>query len=270
MLAAGLGSRFGGIKQLTAVGPEGDVIFDYSAHDALAAGFDRIVLVTRSEIEAAMTEHVRRRWPAGVDVRIVCQDRDGLAVRAAAAGRTKPLGTAHASLVGLGAAETPFTAVVNADDLYGAVPYRLVAAAGPSPALVTFPVGRTVIAGSRVTRALCTVDGSAALVGIEEGAVEGAMWTGESGRRVTLAGTEPVSMNFWGFGEGVLERLEGASEALVASGHPTAEALLPDVVRAALAEGERVSALHHDGDCIGLTHPDDAARVRALITGPAW
>ncbi|MHB8463381.1 MAG: NTP transferase domain-containing protein [Acidimicrobiales bacterium] len=276
ILAGGLGSRFGGFKQLTAVGPRGEVIFDYSARDAVAAGFDRFVVVTRSEIEVDVTTHVRTHWPAALDVRIVGQDRDPLARQAAAAGRAKPLGTTHAALVGLRAANTAHVAVVNADDLYGAEPFRLLAAGlrGEGEvrgALVTFPAAKTVIGDEAVTRALCNVNGAGSLVSIEEGTVRGGTWTGMSGRVVRLGGTEPVSMNFWGFAASAAGAFEEATRELLDTDPAgDAEVLLPDMVRSWLTAGEAVPAIAHDGPCIGLTHPNDVAAVRRAVTDEAW
>src|ERR1700730_8193278 len=117
ILAAGLGSRFGGVKQLASVGPCGETIFDYSASDAVAAGFESIVMVVRAEIEGAVAEHTAGHWPSGLAARLVCQARHPYAVQAAAAGRAKPLGTAHAVLAAAPAVAGPF-AGVNSDDLY--------------------------------------------------------------------------------------------------------------------------------------------------------
>src|SRR5260370_10939877 len=99
-----MGSRFGGVKQLTPVGPHGEVILDYSARDAFAVGFERVVIVTRSDIEEELTDHVQH-WPASVRPVIVCQDRDPLARDAERAGRRTPLGTVHAAVTGMRASE---------------------------------------------------------------------------------------------------------------------------------------------------------------------
>ncbi|HWW54674.1 MAG TPA: NTP transferase domain-containing protein [Acidimicrobiales bacterium] len=271
ILAAGAASRFGAPKQLTPVGPTGDVLFDYAASDASAAGFDLIVIVTRSELEPDVESHIRARWPRHIDVRIVCQDRDQLAL--AAPGRHKPLGTVHAALVGIRAANRSVVGVVNGDDLYGSEPYRLLAthvSGGPPPVatLVTFPVSKTVIGTEKVTRALCAVrDGR--LRAIDEGEVHGTEWTGRSGRRVRLVGDEPVSMNFWGLAAHIADQFEDLTRGLVDAGGD-AEVLLPDVVRSRIADGDRIDALAYDGPCIGLTHPADLARVRRMVTTPAW
>jgi hypothetical protein len=279
VLAGGLGSRFGGVKQLAPVGPKGEAIVDYSAAEARAAGFGAVVLVVRSEIEPAVAEHVAHRWPADLAVTLVCQDRDDHARKAAAAGRTKPLGTAHAVLAAAPSLAGPF-AVVNADDHYGAEPFLLLAGhlrdAGGS-ALVTFEVGHTLIGDAAVTRALCDVDDRGRLRGIEEGTVGAGwpavrVWTGRSGQSRVLRGTEPVSMNFWGFGHGTLEVFAAAVEEFMAGDGVAGgdEVLLPEVARSLVVAGEPFAALATSGRCVGVTHPGDLAIVQALLTEPAW
>jgi molybdopterin-guanine dinucleotide biosynthesis protein A len=254
VLAAGLGTRFGGPKQLTPVGPAGEVILDYALRDARASGFDELVIVTRSDLAA----QVAARAPGAV---IVCQDRDELARS------PKPLGTAHAALCGMRAGGGGAAAVVNGDDLYSADAFWALAshlADGQSvgSALVTFPVSNTVLSDAPVTRALCTT-AAGVLVDVEEGTVGAGTWVGVSGRRVELHGDEPVSMNCWAFAGDVADRLEAACRSFTGTG----EVLLPDVVRSMLADGVRVSALRSGGRCIGLTHPGDLEAVRRLLAG---
>jgi hypothetical protein len=268
VLAAGLGTRFGGVKQLTPVGPNGEVIFDYTVRDALAAGVDTVVVVTRSEIRADVERHMTTTWPPGIDATVICQDQDPIA---RAARRAKPLGTAHAAYVGMSASAADAVVVANADDLYGAEPFCLLASevTSISCALVTFPIGRTVLDDAPVRRALCTVD-SGWLSSIDEGTVAGSTWTGMTGRVVALHGDEPTSMNLWAFSAAWCAAFEEASRTLADGGASDIEALLPDVVRDRLSHGQGVRALAWDGPCVGLTHAGDTAAVRQLITGPAW
>ena len=282
VLAAGIGSRFGGVKQLAPVGPRGEAIFDYSARDAVAAGFGSVVLVVRSEIEQAVADHIRMRWPTNLEVTLVCQDQEPSAVRAAAAGRVKPLGTAHAVMTAGPALKGPF-AVINADDLYGPTPFVALHdhfASGATDALVAFEVARTVIGIQPVTRALCEADDRGHLRGIEEGDITftpgGAMvWVGRAtGRELVLAGREPVSMNFWGFGLDALGAMREAVERFMGNGPVSsgAEVLLPDVVRSLLSDPERApfTMLRTSEQCIGVTHGDDLALMRAAVQAPAW
>jgi CTP:molybdopterin cytidylyltransferase MocA len=258
ILAGGRGSRFGGDKQLAPVGPGGEVILEYTVRDAAAAGFDTVVVVTRSDVAAALA--------ARVDATVVCQDLDPLARRMTVAGRRKPLGTAHAALIGMRAAPDSPAAVVNADDLYDPGAWRLLAEhvrARPEAALVTFPVAGTIVGDEPVTRALCDVAPSGVLRGIEEGTVAGGAWTGRSGRRLALSGDEPVSMNCWGLPAEFGDVLDRACQRF--DGGSDAEILLPDVAAAELGAGRVFVALRSAGRCIGLTHPGDLAVVRRLL-----
>ena len=280
VLAAGLGRRFGGTKQLVVVGPRGEAIVDYSASDARAAGFTTVVLVVRSEIEQAVARHVAL-WPADLRVRLVAEDREPLAVKAIAAGRSIPLGTAHAVAVAAAHIDGPF-AVINADDLYGASAFRAVADQltdgdqGADGALVTYTVANTVLGTAPVKRALCRVDELHCLSAIDEGTVSRdesgqLVWQGSAGRR-RLSGDESVSMNFWGFPSSAAAALTAACEVFVASDRVAGndEVLLPDVVGALMDAGTRFVALPSVDRCLGITHPDDLATLRAILTEPAW
>jgi hypothetical protein len=283
VLAGGLGQRFGGTKQLAAIGPDGEAMLDYSVRDARAAGCGRIVIVVESRIEGAMADHVRR-WPAGVaaDVVLAVQDRDWRALEAARSGRTTPLGTAHAVVAAIEAATIaePF-AVVNADDLYGTEPYRLLVshfAAGGEGALVGFEVGKTLLSPDPVNRAVCETDGDGWLRAIHEGVVvrhAGQLgWTGATGERRLLVDDELVSMNCWGFLSSVDAVLAEAVERFVASDQVAtgAEVLLPDVVGALVARHSacRVAVLPTSGRCVGVTHADDVERLRPLLSPISW
>lgn len=260
VLAGGQSSRFGGVKQLAPVGPNGEVILEYTVHDARAAGFTTVVIVTRSDLAEAIS--------ARADATVVCQDLDAAARQMAEGGRGKPLGTAHAALIGMRAAPGMPVAVANADDLYASGAWRLLAehlGTRPEMALVTFPLSNTVIGDEPVSRALCDVAPSGVLRGLEEGTVVGNRWVGRSGRRVRVRGDEPVSMNCWGFPAGVVDILAAACNGFDAGSE--GEILLPDVVASELAAGRDVVALASSGRCIGLTHPDDLAVVRQLVAG---
>src|SRR5438270_5962275 len=179
LLAAGMGSRFGGPKQIAPIGPEGSALIDYAAHDAVAAGFGRLVLIVRGEIADAVEEHVQRHWPADLRPEYVRQDLEPAAATAIAAGRTKPLGTAHALVAAAPViGDGPF-GVANADDLYGASAFRLLAGhlagggegAGVGHALVAYRLANTLLGDRPVNRALCQVGPGGRLTGIVEGAV---------------------------------------------------------------------------------------------------
>jgi MobA-like NTP transferase domain len=283
LLAAGMGSRFGGPKQIAPIGPGDSALIDYAARDAVAAGFGRLVLIVRGEIVDAVEAHVAARWPAGLRPEYVRQDLEPAAVAAVAAGRAKPLGTAHAlvaaaPLLGGG----PF-GVANADDLYGPSAFEQLArhlAGGGGHALVAYRLANTLLGDRPVNRALCQLDDAGRLTGVVEGSVhvgaggDGLTWrpigAPESEARA-MTGDEPVSMNLWGFTPEILPVLRAAFEGFAADGRIAAgeELFLPNVVGDHLARLD-VTVLVSDGRCLGVTHPDDVPLLQATLPGPAW
>ena len=288
LLAAGMGSRFGGPKQIAPIGPGGSALIDYAARDAVAARFGRLVLIVRGEILEAVEQHVERHWPDGLRPEYVRQDLEPAAVAAVAAGRAKPLGTAHALVAAAPAiGDGPF-GVANADDLYGPAAFEQLAAhlaGGGGHALVAYRLANTLLGDRPVNRALCRVDGAGRLTGVVEGAVHvapgggGLSWcpigAPESEARA-MTGDEPVSMNLWGFTPEVVPILRDAFAAFEAGGGIAAgeELFLPTVVGehlgGAAAGGLDVTVLVSDGRCLGVTHPDDVPLLQATLPGPAW
>jgi len=163
VMAAGLGSRYGGLKQLDGVAPTGETIIDYSIFDAIRAGFSKVVFVIRKDIESAFRETVGARFSSRITVEYAFQEPGR--------GRTKPWGTAHAVLAAADAMQTPF-AVINADDFYGAQSFHLIAqhfAAGSSDnAMVAFPLRNTLSPFGTVSRGLCELDSHSYLRTIRE------------------------------------------------------------------------------------------------------
>lgn len=282
LLAAGLGSRFGGPKQLAPVGPAGEAIIDYTARDALAGGFGRLVLVVREEIAGAVEDHIRRRWPADAKPELVRQDTDPVAVSAVRAGRSKPLGTGHAVLAAAPVLDGPF-GIANADDLYGPGALRLLAQhlrGGGGHALVGYHLTSTLLMPDRpVNRALCRVGAGGELLGIAEGEVRrdggrltwrpiGAAAAEGAAAPIAVTGDELVSTNLWGFTPEVVDVLAADFEAFVAGPGIAAgaEFLLPGVVGAHLGpDGLSVTVLPTEDRCVGLTHPDDLPLLQAVL-----
>lgn len=286
LLAAGMGSRFGGPKQIAPIGPGGSALIDYTARDAMTAGFGRLVLIVRGEILEATEEHIRRHWPSEIKPEFVRQDLEPAAVSATAAGRTKPLGTAHAMVAAAPSlGDGPF-GVANADDLYGPSALSILArhlGADGGHALVSYRLRNTVLGDRPVNRARCEVDDDGTLTGIVEGAVTVAgdrlTWRpigAPESEAIPMTGEEPVSMNLWGFTPAVVPVLTEAFGAFSASGAIEAgeELFLPNVVGEhigpASAGGLAVTMLVSDDRCLGVTHPDDVPLLQATLTGPAW
>lgn len=211
ILAAGMGSRYGGLKQLDGLGPDGETIMDYSVFDALRAGFGKIVFVIRKDFEADFREKVISKYEDKVPVDIVFQSVDKLpAGFVYPADRTKPWGTTQAVLMGAGAIKEPF-AVINADDFYGRDSFAVLAADLMRPrirkgdySMVGFRVGNTMTENGTVSRGICKTDGDM-LTAVEErtdiryDATRNIVTNNTAGELETLDPSTPVSMNMWGF-----------------------------------------------------------------------
>lgn len=279
-----MGSRFGGPKQIAPIGPGGSALIDYAARDAVSAGFGRLVLIVRGEILDAVQGHIDQYWPGDLRPEYVRQDLEPAAVEAVAGGRAKPLGTAHAIMAAADLLDGPF-GVANADDLYGASAFAMLAehlAGGGGHALVGYRLANTLLGDRPVNRALCEVDAHGNVTAIVEGAVhvgDGELtWrpVGASDDEARpMKGDEPVSMNLWGFTPEILPVLTDAFAAFKDSGaiEAGAELFLPNVVGENLrsAGGHLdVTMLVSDDRCLGVTHPDDVPLLQETFTGPAW
>jgi UTP-glucose-1-phosphate uridylyltransferase len=248
ILAAGAGTRYGGLKQLAPIGPCGETLLEYSAFDALRAGFDRVVLVVRANAEQAFRDRLDGGLARRVPVSYVHQRLDDLPSGfARPAERTRPWGTGQAVLAAESQIDVPF-AVVNADDFYGAESYVALSAflaenpTGRSQAAVGFHVAETLADSGPVARALLEVDEEGGLSRIVE-VLE--VWRQEDrilyndgdGRQQVLVGDELVSMNMWGFTPELLPQLRHSfARCLTQHGHlPDAEFLLPDRVSSVVA-----------------------------------
>jgi len=281
VLAAGVGSRYGGPKQIDRVGPGGATLVDYAAYDARRAGFERAVLVVREGTEAEMREAVGERIARGLRLDYATQSSALPGGRKPPPGRVKPWGTGHATLAAAGLIDGPF-AVINADDFYGAASYRVLVehlrqAPGASPrehALVGFPLRATLSPDGPVSRGVLTVAPDGRLAGIREllkveREGDDARYLDEDGRQRPLAGTTPVSLNFWGFQPELLDELARGFERFLdeSAASTTAEYYLPVAVQALIDEQEaRVRVLGGGGPWAGLTYPGDRPRLVALLS----
>jgi hypothetical protein len=282
VLAAGMGSRYGGLKQIDPVGPAGETIIDYSIFDALRAGFGKLVFVIRRDIEAPFKEIIGARFAALVPVEYVFQELDKLPPEFnVPAGRTKPWGTAHAILMAADTVHEPFAAI-NADDFYGAESYRLLAqhlqAGTPDYAMVGFVLRNTLSDFGSVARGVCQVDPENFLQGVVEltkierdGA--GARDTNPAGKIITLTGDEAVSMNMWGFTPAIFPQLQkGFQEFLERRGWDLkSEFYIPSAVNSlVVARQAQVKVLRTQASWFGVTFREDRPRVvesvRQLIT----
>lgn len=264
IMAAGLGSRFGGVKQLARVGPNGEAFLDLSIIDGLAAGFGEVVLIVRSDIEADVREQITAQH-GELPVRYVRQDDLGPA-------RAKPWGTLHAVLSAADAIDRSY-AVINADDYYGRQSFQLgvdaMSRLGPGLAAnVAFEMGRTVPPNGTVTRAVTEVaDGKlTAIVETEECGRTGDDSFTAGG--VAVAGDTPVSMNFWCFHHSVMADFQERWEVFLAANadRDKAEAQLPTVVGELMADGRlSVEVVSSPEQWIGITNPEDFDLAKAAL-----
>ena len=280
ILAAGMGSRYGGLKQLDPMGPNGETVLDYSIFDALRAGFRDVVFVIRRDILEPFRASVGARWESRVPIRYAFQELtdlpDGFAPLA---GRAKPWGTAHAIRAARREITGPFAAI-NADDFYGADSFRVLAAYLSDPrtppnahCMAAFRLDQTLSPNGTVSRGVCLPTPDAHLAGIHErlqvlrdpetGALR------DLSDPAPLTGAEPVSMNCWGFMPSIFGELESAFAEFLASpaaASPKAEFTIPAVVDAMIRSGRgSVALLPTASRWFGVTYHDDKPVVQSAI-----
>ena len=284
IMAAGMGSRYGGLKQIDPIDPYGNIIMDYSIYDAKQAGFEKVIFLIKKEIEEAFKETIGNRIGKYMDVAYAYQELTHIpAGFSVPDGRTKPWGTGHAVLCCKDLIHGPF-AVINADDYYGREAFSLIynqlASAGDDECfqytMVGYELGKTLTENGSVARGVCSTDGSGHLTHIEErtrierreNAIQftedgGATWT-------SLSADTTVSMNMWGFTESILGELENGFAGFLTKGlaeNPLkCEYFLPFVVDGLLKEGKaQVTVLKTPDQWYGVTYKEDKeAVVRAM------
>ena len=281
ILAAGMGSRFGGLKQITPVDDRGHAIIDFSLFDAYRAGFRRVAFIIKHEIEDDFKAAVGRRMEKYFDVRYVFQQLDRLPEGyAVPEGRVKPWGTGHATLCAKEAVDGPF-AVINADDFYGPSAYQalyeFLSAEGDENehALVAYLLRNTVTEHGTVARGICRTE-NGYLTGVTERTKiekrgEDAAYTEDGGETWTeVSGDSPVSMNFWGFRRSMMDELEKRFPAWLDENLPRdplrCEYFLPLVANALIQEREgRIRILNCRETWHGITYREDMDSVVSYI-----
>ena len=267
VLAAGMGSRYGGLKQIDPVGPSGETIIDYSIYDALRAGFGKVVFVIRKDIEQTFREVVGSRFENRIPVEYAFQELtklpEGFTVPA---GRTKPWGTGHAILVAESVIHEPF-AMINADDFYGADTFRVLAdylkQVRPDSndyAMVGFTLRKTLSDHGTVARGVCQVDGTGQLKQIVEMLKIEKAGAGAKQGDVRLTGDEAVSMNFWGFTPALFNHLRTELTTFLAAHgkEEKSELLIPSVVNTLVTKGKATcQVLRTTSSWFGVTYRED-------------
>ena len=273
VLAAGMGSRYGGLKQIDPVGPTGETIIDYSIYDAMRAGFGKLVFVIRQDIEQQFREVVGSRFEQRIAVDYVFQELNKLpAGHSLPAGRTKPWGTTHAILMAEHAIKEPFAAI-NADDFYGQNAYKLVAqhlnSGTTDYAMAGFILKNTLSDHGSVARGVSRTDANQYLTSVVEmmkierdGAA--AKNTDAEGKITQLTGEEAVSMNFWGFTPALFPQIKARFESfLKQSGQEQkSECYIPSTVNDLVTSGEaKVKVLRSPDSWFGVTYREDRPQV---------
>lgn len=280
VLAAGMGSRYGGLKQIDPVGPSGEGLLDYSVVDALRAGFGKVVFIIRRDIEDAFRETIGARLESRLPVEYAFQELDDLpGGHTRPAGRTKPWGTTHAILAARNQIREPF-GVINADDFYGPQSFQILADALRNPAasaagepwvLVGFPLRNTLSEHGTVSRGVCAVDPGGHLIAIEECEKIRALPGGgierlRDGKPEPMDGGQTVSMNMWGFTPAFFDLAQtGFASFLDRLPNPlTAEYYIPTEVQTRIDCGEAtVRVVPSPESWLGVTYPDDKPAVKA-------
>ena len=285
VLAAGIGSRYGGLKQIEAVGPNGAIVIEYSVYDAIRAGFDRVVCVIRRDIEKDFRAIVSSRFEKHIPVDYVFQNLADLpACFSVPADRKKPWGTGHAVLACRDVVTSPF-AVINADDFYGRGSYTAlgsfltgVKADSSDYSMVGFTLRNTLSEHGHVARGVCEVDKNGLLMRVVERTHiekrnEGASFTEADGSKLNLTGDEVVSMNMWGLTPSIFSHIQREFALFLEknAANPKAEFFLPTVVDGLINSGKATAKVLSTPELwFGVTYPQDKAVVvegiRALVS----
>ena len=271
VMAAGMGSRYGGLKQLDSVGPNGETIIDYSIYDAIKSGFNQVVFIIRKEFEKQFRENISNKYLERIDVKLVFQELNNLPDGHICPGeRKKPWGTGHAILSAQNIIKNPFV-VINGDDFYGESSFQVISSyyssnniVSPGFCMVAYKLENSLSSYGTVTRGLCTVE-SELLTSVRE--ISGLKWA--DGRVLSdvdfqHSGQEPVSMNFWGFTPKIFEYLNYEFKIFLESfgKDMKSEFLIPTVVNDLIKSGrESIDVLNTTAKWFGVTYKEDKSYV---------
>lgn len=283
ILAAGMGSRYGGLKQVDPVGPSGEIIIDYSVYDALKAGINKLVFVIRHDIEEDFRKSIGKKHENIADVHYVFQELDAVpSYFQIPPERKKPWGTGHAILQTEKSVNEPF-AVINSDDYYGPSAYKMLSDffsetknENLSPeeyAMVGFKLKNTLSDFGTVSRGVCEVSEDNFLINVEEikdisKTEDGASYMNSHGVKSFFTGNEIVSMNMWGFNTSIFSYLNAQFEEFLKSegGGLKSEFFIPSVVDRLLNEEKvRAKVLKSNDRWFGVTYKEDKVHVQKSI-----
>lgn len=282
ILAAGMGSRYGGLKQLDQMGPNGETVMDYSVFDAMRAGFDRIIFVIRKDFEEEFKKVIAKRYENKINIEFAFQDLHDLpAGFTPPAERIKPWGTGHAVYAARNLLNEPF-AVINADDFYGKDSYAQLAEYLKNPpsgklvrgCIASFKLSNTLSENGYVSRGICTDDGNGHLSKVventkifrrQDGQIVSLM---DDGNEVLLSGDEPASMNSWGFMPEIVNELENLFVEFLNKNENElkSEFYLPFVVDSLINSGKAEISMRYSKDSwFGVTYKEDRPTVQAAL-----
>lgn len=274
VMAAGIGSRFGGLKQLEPLGKNGEALLDYSVHDAINAGFNKVVFVIKHAIEKDFRELVGKRIEKKIDVDYAFQKLDALPKGfTVPAGREKPWGTGHAVLCCRDLVQQPFS-VINSDDYYGPSSYKqmndYLSLQTGNYCMVGFRLKNTLTENGGVSRGICRVDAEHNLADIEEltSIYNNCSYEAENGQRIALSPETVVSMNMWGFTPDLFDHLEEGFEAFLKEKIevPKAEFFLPYEVKRLIKNGQKTAkVLIAEDKWYGMTYKADKPVLQAAL-----
>lgn len=278
ILAAGIGSRYGGVKQLDQFGPNGETIIDYSLYDAIKGGFGKVVFIVREEILADVKEIFIPKLEGRIEYDFAIQGYETYVPESLGTiERTKPWGTGHAMLCAWEQTTTPF-AIINADDFYGQEAFStmgrfLLEDKDPTRhAMVSYQLKRTLSENGTVSRGVCTEDEAGHLLSVVERTKiyekDNSIYFEENGKLTELAPETPVSMNFWGFKPGVFPKTKIMFEAYAKANlhNPKAEFYIPTVMSNLLSTGESsCKVFRSTSDWFGVTYPEDKPVVQEQL-----
>ena len=285
ILAAGIGSRYGGLKQIDQVGPSGEAIIDYSIYDAIRAGFEKVSFIIRKNIETEFREVFENRLKGKIETEYIFQELEMVPEGTSfSSERIKPWGTAHAVWVAKNYIREPFV-VINADDFYGAGSYQTIAdylgkeniVHSSNYCMVGYQVRHTLSAFGAVTRGVCEANDEDFMKAVVERTKivkdgEQIYFIDDEGGKVFLSGDEPVSMNFWGFTPTIFDHFEQAFMEFIRenAGKTKKELYIPTVVNDLVARGMASVKILPSGDqWFGVTYREDkqvaVEHIRRLV-----
>ena len=266
VMAAGMGSRFGGCKQISPVGPNGEILLDFSVYDAIAAGFTKVVFIIREENEADFRAVIGDRLSKKIEVEYVYQDTSILPE-----GRKKPFGTGHAVLCCMGKVNEPF-AVINADDYYGKSAFKqiynhLKDAKDTDFAMIAFDLKNTLTDNGTVSRGICELDGDMLKSVTEITKIKDMKYTDDGENWTKLPEDTLASMNFWGFTTELFPALKADFDNFLATADlQKDEFYLPFAADKMLKEGTAtVKVLQSHDKWYGMTYREDSDSVKAAL-----